>query len=215
MQDSKVVIVHLRKPNLRKADEMRSDPFYEFGSFGCTGCHNKNLMNPKKIKELDGVRLAFAQGGPEGFKLIQLTPPVTHKKHKYRCELKWKPNRARFFKYQNAPLLINNEGDTNFPSLKRMLQDPLVYRKTWAGKFSSKFRSSRQRLPDGVALELSGKYLLLVKDAPKEHFASDYTETMHKRPPKKDSDRAKTYQKCLQEADVAKSCRCRCKQKPC
>jgi hypothetical protein len=212
MQESKVVIVHLRRPNLRKTDEMRSDPFYEFGSFGCTGCHDKNLMNPKKIKELYGARLAFAQGGPEGFKLIQLTPPIKSVKYKNCCELKWEPNGARFFKYQNAPLLINNEGDTNFPSLKRMLQNPLVDRKTWAGKFSSKFRSSRQWLPDGVALELSGKYSLLFKDAPKEHFASDYTETMHKRPPKKDSDRAKTYAKFLHKANSVKSCKC--KQKP-
>ena len=89
MSDSKVVFVLLRRPNQKDEKETRPEPFYEFGSFGCTGCHKKNLMNPKKIEQLDGVRLAFAQGGPEGFKLIQLTPPVKSEKHRNCCELKW------------------------------------------------------------------------------------------------------------------------------
>jgi hypothetical protein len=211
MSDSKVVIVHLRQPNQKdKEKEMRSDPFYEFGSFGCTGCHNKNLMNPKKIEQLDGVRLAFAQGGPEGFKLILLTPLVTHVKHKYRCELKWKPDGTRFFKYENAPLLINNAGHSDFPLLKKMLQK--VKRPTLVAKFSSKFRTRRESLPNDVASKMIDKYLHLRTTAKKEHFTRNYVETMHERPPKKDNNRAKTYAKFLHKANSVKSCKC--KQKP-
>ena len=100
MSDSKVIFVLLRRPNQNDKKETRPEPFYEFGSFGCTGCHKKNLMNPKKIEQLKGVRLAFAQGGPEGFKLIQLTRPVKFEKYRNCCELKWKPDGAKFFKYQ-------------------------------------------------------------------------------------------------------------------
>lgn len=39
----KIFIVHLRQPS-NNADEKRSDPFWEFGSFGLTGCHCKNLL---------------------------------------------------------------------------------------------------------------------------------------------------------------------------
>ena len=36
-----VFFVHLRRPNRSDPDEQRDDPFYEFGSFGCTGCHGR------------------------------------------------------------------------------------------------------------------------------------------------------------------------------
>jgi hypothetical protein len=210
MSDSKVVIVHLRKPNQRNKKEMRSDPFYEFGSFGCTGCHKTNLMNPKKIEQLKGVRLAFAQGGTEGFKLILLTPPVKSEKYRNCCELKWDMS-AEFFKYENAPLLIDNKGNTHFPCLLDMLRT--VNRSKWVAKFSSKFRAKREQLPNVVALEIIKKYSAFVKSSPEEHFTSDYTKTMHKRPPKKDSNRTKTYAKFLRKANSAKSCKC--KRKPC
>lgn len=204
MQESKVVIVHLRRPNQKDEKEMRSDPFYEFGSFGCTGCHKTNLMNPKKIEQLDGVRLVFAQGGPEGFKLIQLTPPVKSKKHKNHCELKWDKS-AVFFKYQNAPILINKTGHSDFRFLKKILQKG---ERPWEGQFSSNFRSRRRPLDPADAREIIKIYSRCIKTAKKEHFTRNYVETMHKRPPKKDSNRAKTYAKFLHKANSAKSCRC-------
>lgn len=215
MQESKVVIVHLRKPNLRKADEMRSDPFYEFGSFGCTGCHKKNLMYPKKIKDLDGARLAFAQGGPEGFKLIQLTQPVKSVEYGNRRELKWKSDGAKIFKYQNAPLLINNAGRSDFPFFEKMLKKMLREgkRTTLSGQFSSCFRSRRKKLPNAVALDIIKKNKDFEKYSPKEHFASDYTETMHKPPPKPDKNRKETYQNFIQKAKMANPCRCKGKCK--
>ncbi|MGD0785424.1 MAG: hypothetical protein ABR969_06400 [Sedimentisphaerales bacterium] len=214
MQESKVVIVHLRRPDQSNEKEMRSDPFYEFGSFGCTGCHDKNLMNPKRIKELDGVRLrlAFAQGGPDGFKLIQLTPPVKFEKY----ELKW-DKKAKFFKYEKAPLLINNAGCSNFPFFKKMIKKMLRNgkRTTLSGQFSSCFRSRREQLPNSVALDIIKKYSAFVKSSPKEYFANDYTETMHRPPPKPDKSRKETYQNFIRKAKTAKTCKCRCKKKSC
>jgi hypothetical protein len=213
MSDSKVIFVLLRRPNQNDKKETRPEPFYEFGSFGCTGCHKKNLMNPKKIEQLDGVKLAFAQGGPDGFRLIQITPPVTCVKHKNRCELKWKPDGAKFFKYQTAPLLINKDDDSEFPFLKKILQDG--DRSTGEGQFSSYFRSRRRPLENAYSQEIIEIYSQRVQSAKKDHFASDYTETMHELPPVPDKNRKETYQNFIQRANSAKSCRCKCKRKPC
>src|SRR5205814_8322552 len=59
-------------------------PLWEFGSFGCTGCHNRNLMNPNRLTELSGARLAFAQNGDLGIKLVHLTPPVSVVHHGFK-----------------------------------------------------------------------------------------------------------------------------------
>ena len=74
-----VHIVLLRRPKSAKEDprESRSDPFWEFGSFGCTGCHGGNILHPRNADEIAGGRLAFAQGGDNGFRLVYLTPAVT------------------------------------------------------------------------------------------------------------------------------------------
>ena len=52
---------------------MRTDPLYEFGSFGLTGCHRTNLLVDHAAA---GARLAFTQGGDLGFRLVMLTPPI-------------------------------------------------------------------------------------------------------------------------------------------
>jgi hypothetical protein len=104
-----VILVVLRQPN-RRPDEKRSDPFWEFGSFGCTGCHRRNLLHAVKVDVLSGVRLAFAQGGDQGFKLVFLTPPIRLRRHPGKIEAFWSP-RTMPFRYDGAPLLINNEGE--------------------------------------------------------------------------------------------------------
>ena len=38
----RVILVLLRQPS-SAVTERRDDPFWEFGSFGCTGCHGRNL----------------------------------------------------------------------------------------------------------------------------------------------------------------------------
>jgi hypothetical protein len=106
-----VIIVHLRRPKSKAEDpkEMRSDPFWEFGSFGLTGCHDKNLMHPKNAAELNGVRFAFVQGGTKGTRLVHLTPPVKIVKHNKRIEARWSPAEMPF-RYDIAPILSNPVG---------------------------------------------------------------------------------------------------------
>ena len=140
----RVVMVHLRQPKRRDPMESRTDPFWEFGSFGCTRCHIKNLMNPQRIDELEGVRLAFAQGGPDGHRLVHLTPPVHVVRHKDRCELRWAPAEMPF-RYGDAPVLAGAHEASDFPLLLAMLTH--VNRTTLPAKFSSRFRSRRQPLP--------------------------------------------------------------------
>src|SRR5688500_11872968 len=113
----KVFIVHLRRPNRRDPRESRADPYFECGSFGCTGCHSKNLMNLRHADAIEGARLAFAQGGDKGFRLVLLTPPITIRQWKDRCEARWSPAEMPF-KSQHAPVLVRNNGDSDFPALK-------------------------------------------------------------------------------------------------
>jgi hypothetical protein len=74
MAAPKVFFVHLRRPG---SDDPRTDPLYEFGSFGCTKCHCSNLFHPRHAEDLKGSRLAFVQGGDDGSRLVFLTPPIT------------------------------------------------------------------------------------------------------------------------------------------
>ncbi len=181
-----VIIVHLRRPRRRKPDEARSDPFYEFGSFGCTKCHSKNVLHPYSASELEGYRIAFAQGGAAGFRLICLTPPVRVVHHRDRCELTWTPT-VEPFRYATAPLLIDNEWNGDFPSLTEMLRP--VNRTTPVGKFSSMFRSSRQRLPEWVAREMISTFDAACASAAPDSFTRSYIETLPYPPNKPDQDR--------------------------
>src|SRR5579883_2810522 len=103
-----VIVVHLRQPRAGDPTEGREDPFWEAGSFGITGCHGRNLLHPDNAAALQGARLAFAQGGDQGFKLVYLTPPVTAVRRGGRVEANWEPGRP--FKYAEAPLLIDMRG---------------------------------------------------------------------------------------------------------
>lgn len=91
MDDARVMLVMLRQPQRDDPNEMRTDPLWEFGSFGCTGCHRSNLMNPAKLSELHGARLGFAQNGPCGIKLVHITPPIVTLHHGSFGEAKWSP----------------------------------------------------------------------------------------------------------------------------
>lgn len=186
MSPPPVIIVHLRRPRRRKPDEARSDPFYEFGSFGCTKCHSKNVLHPDSASELVGCRIAFAQGGAAGFRLICLTPPVRVVHHRDRCELTWTPT-GNPFRYAAAPLLIDNEWNGDFPALREMLRP--VNRTTPVGKFSSLFRSSRQSLPEWVAREMISTFDAACLNATTDAFAGSYVETLPYPPNNPDHDR--------------------------
>ena len=107
MAEPTVFFVQLRRPG---RNDVRTDPLYEFGSFGCTKCHSKNLLHPDNFKKLEGARLAFIQGGHLGSRLVLLTPPISVKKWKDNCEARWKPA-AMPFKYAEAPVLASNDGE--------------------------------------------------------------------------------------------------------
>ena len=196
-----VIIVHLRLPRMADPFESRTDPIWEIGSFGCTGCHFRNLMNPKRISELEGARLAFAQGGPSGFRLVKLTPRIEVVRHAKRPELRWYP-RTMPFKYGDAPLLINNDGETDFLKFAKMIAR--ANRTSWAGAFSSCFRSRRQALPDDVATEMIAVYDSLFESSPKSAFAKKYWEAMPCAPPLIDLDREQTYNQLLSQISDVK-----------
>ncbi|MHB1158316.1 MAG: Nmad3 family putative nucleotide modification protein [Phycisphaerales bacterium] len=190
----RVFIVHLRRPDRSNPEEMRSDPFWEFGSFGCTGCHRKNLMHPDHIHELSGARLAFAQGGALGFRLVMLTPPVRVVRHADRCELQWEPTEMPF-RYAAAPLLIDRDGNSDMPALKRLIGT--VDRTTGPGQFSSKFRSSRTPLRPEVAAELIDAYQRLRNAAIPSLTANRYEQALPYPPNLIDQNRKRTYQQMV------------------
>lgn len=203
MTQAKVIIVQLRRPYLNRADEMRSDPFWEFGSFGCTKCHQQNLMNPNKLDELKGARMAFAQGGVEGFRLVLLTPPTTLINHGGFGEAKWKPIKMPF-KYEKAPLLIDNDGLTNFPKLKKFIKN--TNRSTWLGKFSSRFRSRRTPVESELADEIVDIFQQKVGIAASNIFANNYEDALPYNPPKIDHNRKQTYSLLVKNKPLIRGC---------
>jgi hypothetical protein len=197
MPETNVVVVHLRRPHSSNPKEMRSDPFWEFGSFGLTGCHSKNLMNPRKSSELNGVRFAFAQGGELGMRLVYLSPPIKIAQHGSLCEAIWQPHEMPF-KYSAAPVLIDHDGQTAFPLLKRFLK--LTDRGGWLGRFSSRFRSRRQPLEPKLSQELVQVYEKIRKSAPPSAVAHFYVDALPYAPPTVDQDRESTYSDRLERA---------------
>jgi hypothetical protein len=196
----KVIIVLLRrpKPKLKDPNETRADPFWEFGSFGCTGCHGRNIMNPKKIHSLKGARFAFAQGGNEGFKLVHLSPPINKiVSCKNSTEAKWSPKKMPF-KYCQAPLLINNDGDSDFPLLIKFIKH--TDRSTWVSKFSSRFRSRSKPVEIELANEIIKKFEKVTDSSKPNSFAKNYTDALPNNPPKNDHKRKQTYNSLRQKS---------------
>lgn len=113
-------------------------------------------MNPKKAEELVGARLAFAQGGEAGTRLVFLTPPIERVQTHMDCaEALWS-SREMPFRYLHAPLLIDSEGNTEFPLLKELLRD--VARASSVAQFASAFRANTKALPRGIAQQLIQRY---------------------------------------------------------
>lgn len=189
MRTPRVIVVHLRQPRRNEPGESRSDPFFEFGSFGCTGCHSRNLMNPRRAHELDGARFAFAQGGPLGFRLVHLSPPARVVKHRDRCEIVWTPADPPF-RYDAAPVLVNAEGESDFHELRAMLRG--ILRETWPGRFSSAFRSRRTPLPASVADEVIRVFDRKRVKAKPGTLADSYIDALPYPPNKPDTNRKST-----------------------
>jgi hypothetical protein len=197
METDKIVIVHLRRPGRHDA---RNDPFWEFGSFGITGCHKDNLLNPKKIHELEGVRLAFAQGGKDGFKLVFVTPRISTVKHRKVAETRWQPAPMPL-RYDQAPTLVANDG-TMMGGMSKALRG--VNRSTWEAKFSSRFRSRREpinqdfpELAKQIATEFARHYKRAQENGA---VARTYDEALPWRIERSDHQRQETYERKLDEA---------------
>lgn len=186
---ARVIVVHLRRPKRSDPGESRADPFYEFGSFGCTKCHSRNLMHPRRAHELEGARLAFAQGGPLGFRLVHLTPPARVVKHRDRCELTWTPADPPF-RYDSAPVLVNAEGESDFPTLLATLRR--VSRARWPARFSSAFRSRRTPLHASMGDEIVRVFDRTRAKASPETLARSYVDALPYPPNKPDAKRKAT-----------------------
>ena len=201
MSEIKMIIVHLRRPNKDRLDEKRSDPFWEFGSFGCTGCHGKNLMNPKKSHLLNGVHLAFAQGGKNGFRLIFVTPPINVINYSKRCEARWKP-RQMPFKYADAPVLVWNTGDSDVPALVDLIRDTAP--PTLERKFSSMFRTRRRPINSNLAEKILRVYNSHRSKGGKSKIAKNYIDALPYPPNTPDTNRRQTYETLKSETKGCK-----------
>ena len=141
--------VFLRKPvNL---DDQRSDPFWEFGSFGRTGCHSKNLLHPRHCPLTRGDRLAFLQGGNSDIRVVGVTPPIIVGGSSNHLEATWN-RKYRPLPFDHAPLLIDNLGKTAFPSILPLLTN--VRRSTYCGRAGSRLRSRTMPVDPKIEQEI-------------------------------------------------------------
>lgn len=196
MDEPRVVIVHLRRPTSH-AGEKRSDPFWEFGSFGCTKCHSKNLLHANNVSKLEGARLAFAQGGKLGFRLVLLSTPVIVKRWRDRCEVRWSPVEMPF-RYEVAPVLAANQHSSDFPRLTELVRT--TDRATLEAKFSSRFRSRKAPLNDDLSKEVINVYERLRGAAQADAISSRYEQALPHLPPLVDLNREATYQDLIRKA---------------
>ena len=189
--ETKLFIVLLRRPQ-NWGGEMRSDPFWEFGSFGLTGCHKRNLLNINKVERLTDSRFAFVQGGNDGFKLLLITSPVKTIVNSDIVEVKWEPIKLPF-KYMNAPMVIRNDTQTSFPYLSKYFLNHK--RSTLEGKFASAFRSRTTPLDHQEAQKLMNDFERMYKNAKLNEIILDYTEALPYLPQVQDNNRTLTYKK--------------------
>lgn len=155
--DARVFLVHLRRPT---GDvDPRHDPFYEFGSFGLTGCHRSNLMKPEKRHLKDGDRLAFLQGGSKGTKILLVTPPIRVLERmvmndktsclEKRLEATWSPH--------SMPLVYDTAPDVlSYPELVDYVKD--ANRPTADSQISSCFRTRVKPLEADLAKSVVGRF---------------------------------------------------------
>lgn len=139
----KLYFVYLRQPG--GMSDRRSDPFWEFGSFGQTGCHRHNLLHPTRSKLQNGDRLAFLQGGDEEIRVVGLTPPIEVQRGGTLLGVRWDRS-YRPQPYVAAPVLIDNQGDSRFQAIFKLLAG--VDRSTYCGQAASKLRSRSGHLDD-------------------------------------------------------------------
>ncbi len=208
MNPARAFVITLRRPG---KNDLRSDPFWEFGSFGCTGCHGTNLLHPKNCKIGDGDRLAFVQGGNRGARLLLVTPPVTRIDHpgggpNGTVELRW-DRAAQPFKYREAPSLFATPApgrEGRFPKLHEFVR--LIQRPTLDGKFASRFRSRSKPLEPHLAEELIAGFEDAVRAAASSQFVAHYHEALpwYRVTPETRGERKRRYQREIRAIGAAK-----------
>lgn len=187
----------LRRPTNRP-DEKRTDPLYEFGSFGCTGCHSATLMHPRNVDALKGSRLAFVQGGDRGLRLVHLTGPVKPTAFEDRVEARWTPADMPF-RYAHAPVVVCNAQQSDLPAIEALAAT--ARRPTKVAGFSSLFRSRKRALEEPYATELVRLYEALRAAAEPSAIATTYVDALPYEPPLVDTDRRATYEKLRRRLD--------------
>lgn len=178
---ARLFVVHLRRPY--GANDRRADQFWEYGSFGLTGCHRANLLHPSRSRIRTGDQLAFVQGGPTGMRLLLVTSPVQcsvwgDAAEAALLEVTW-DRRARPLRYgPTAPLLAGRaeQVSTDLPELRKYLHD--VARVSARAKFSSRFRARCEPLPTELAAELHSAFQRAVASAASEDFVRNYTDAV-------------------------------------
>jgi hypothetical protein len=171
-------IVFLRRPG---KNDKRMDPFWEFGSFGCTCCHSHNLLHPKKRHVEDGDCLAFVQGGHEGCKLLLITPPVKRVEHGTTLvEVRWDQRIKPFcYKSKHAPVLARPEMKYipgALPGLAKRVNK--ANRSTAEAKLASCFRTSCEPLDPDSAKELVHIFARGCRAAKPADFIRCYTDAL-------------------------------------
>lgn len=177
-----MIVVMLRRP--RKNDP-RKDPYFEYGSFGLTGCHRTNLLADDAAA---GHRLAFAQGGPSGFRLVMLTPKVGVRSFGDRREVFWLPAEMPLH-YEQAPMLIGKGWATDVPELLSLLER--VKRSTPEACFASAFRTRKKPVSARVATSITNAWNQAIRDD--RARASFYWQALPWRPEVIDEDRLGSY----------------------
>jgi hypothetical protein len=152
-------------------------------------------MNPGRATELNGARLAFAQGGSSGVRLVYVTPPIRMRirKRGSLAEATWEPAEMPL-RYDASPTLIDAAGHSDCTSLVPDIRG--VRRTTWIGKFSSAFRSRRAALAGVVGAELIDVYRRW-RSAGADRIAQRYVEALPYLPPRIEStdERRRSYRR--------------------
>ena len=197
-------IVMLRQP---RKDDPRDDPYWEFGSFGCTGCHRTNLLHPKNSQIREGDLLAFIQGGHHGPRLLLVTPPVKRIDHfgggpKGRLELRWDPS-AIPFRYECVPTLFGSTAPGRYESFPLLAESiARTNRSSIAEKLASRFRARASPLEPRLALEIKEGFANAVKRAKDCDFITRYRDAL---PwcdcPRSPRERQIDYRRLLKELD--------------
>lgn len=141
--------VFLRRPGDPR--DRRDDPFWEYGSFGCTGCHGKNLLHPRWTRLRDGDRIAFLQGGRGEIRVVGMTPAILVRGSTARIEVRWNA-RYRPLPYSDAPLLVNNQGRSAFREVLPILKG--TRRTTYCAMAASRFRSRTAPIDGALARQI-------------------------------------------------------------